>query len=157
MEERRKKKERNAIEEHHFNRLVRLLERLRNGIELLYYLLDHYHGDAFVVALISAREIDLVDHIQMQKRKTDILYEIDASENLYALLCQGTGVDGGYYFIQRLVQTLQERGGKSIYCSELEISSSRYPIFEIVSRLDKMYQRAREHNADGEISFYALD
>ncbi len=158
MEEKRKH-QKPGIAENDFDRLVALTDKLRSGIDLLYYLLDNRKTDAFVAALISAESVDLEGLIRNQKRKTDILYkvyEVDASENLYALLCQGTGVDGGYYFIQRLIKMIREEGGDHIYCSELEINNSHHPIPEITLRLLDMYRRARDEDADGEVKYHAL-
>jgi len=155
----KRKQQKPGIAENDFDRLVSLTDKLRSGIDLLYYLLDNRKTDAFVAALISAESIDLEKQIRKQKRKTDILYkvyEVDASQNLYALLCQGTGVDGGYYFIQRLIEAIRERGGKDVYCSELEINNSRHSISEITLRLLDMYRRARNEKADGEIKYHAL-
>ncbi len=143
-----------GIKESDFKKLIKLLDKLQYGIGVLYYLMDHNKKGAFTIALISANNIKLKKHISNNKRSTDILIKID--KNFYALLCQDTEVDGGYYFMQRLVKTIQEAGGKDIYCAEIEIKNTDHKIQEIIFRLLNMYQRTKAKKADGEISFYAL-
>jgi recombinational DNA repair protein RecR len=111
---------------------------------------------SFVVALISAENIQLKEHIIQQKRETDILFEVDKRQNQYAILCQYTEVDGGYYFIKRLVETIQNQGGREVYCSELYVQNTRHPVEEIVFRLLNMYSRVKTDKADGKISFHSL-
>ena len=156
MEENRKRKKQTGISEGAFKRLTALLDKLKHSIEVLYYLMDNGRENSFVVALISADGIDLKAHVQEQKRNTDLLFEIDKDKNLYAVLCQGTEVDGGYYFVKRLVDTIHKRGGSNIYCSEIDVQNTRHSIQEIVFRLLNMYSRAKADKQDGKISFHSL-
>ena len=152
----RKRKSDQGVKEADIKKLIHLLDHIERGIDLLYYLLDNKRQDAFVIALLSAGRIDLHTHIRHEKRDTDVLFEIDPSKNLYAILCQGTEVDGGYYFMQRLVKTIKEAGGTEVYCSEIEVTNTHHPIQEIAFRLLNMYQRVKAKKADGEISFHTL-
>jgi len=152
----RQRKSDQGLNEKDIKRLIHLLDTLERGIELLYYLLDNNRQKAFVVSLLSADSIDLEAKIRYVKRDTDVLFCVDSSENLYALLSQGTEVDGGYYFMKRIVDTVKEEGATNIYCSEIEISNTHHPIQEIIFRLLNMYQRAKAKKADGEISFHTL-
>lgn len=144
-----------GIKETDFKKLIKMLDKLQHGVGVLYYLMDHNKKGTFTIALISASDIKLKKHISKSKRDTDILIKID--KKLYALLCQDTEVDGGYYFVQRLVKTIKEAGGKDIYCAEIEIKNTKHQIQEIIFRLLNMYQRAKANKADGEIRFYALN
>jgi len=152
----KRKNEEHGIEEVGFKRLIKLLGAIEHGVNLMHYLIENNREKAYVLALISAEKVDLPAAIQQQKRKTDILLEVDAEKNLYALLCQGTQVDGGYYFIRRLVDALQETGASNIYCSELEITDARHPVQELAFRLLNMYQHNKKHQLDGEINFRSL-
>jgi len=156
MEEQRKKKQQYGISEKAFKQLTALLEKLGHSMEVLYYLMENNREKSFVAALISADDIDLETLITRQKRATDILFEINKEKNLYALLCQGTEVDGGYYFVKRLIETIQKEGGKNVYCSEIDVQNTAHPIQEIVFRLLNMYNRVKTEKADGKISFYSL-
>jgi ASC-1-like (ASCH) protein len=156
MEEKRQKHARNGIREVAFKKVIRLLDELERGINILYYLMENGKEKSFVVALISAEDIELKEHIIQQKRDTDLLFEIEKEQNQYALLCQDTELDGGYYFIKRLVKTIQEKGGRDIYCSELNIQSTEHSIEEIVFRLLNMYSRVKAEKADGKINFHSL-
>jgi recombinational DNA repair protein RecR len=157
MEEHQKRKQQYGITEGSFKRLTTLLDKLEHSIEVLYYLMENGREKSFVSALISADNIDLDALIAEQKRDTDILFEIDKEKNLYALLCQGTEVDGGYYFVKRLIDTIQKRGGENVYCSEIDVQNTNHPIQEIVFRLLNMYSRTKAEKADGKVSFHSLN
>ncbi len=152
----KRKNEEHGIKEVSFKRLVKLLTAIEHGVNLMHYLIEHNREEAYVLALISAEGINLPAEIRKQKRDTDILFEVDAKQNLYTILCQGTQVDGGYYFIQRLITKLQEAGADNIYCSELEVSNTQHPVQELAFRLLNMYQRNKENRLDGEINFRSL-
>ena len=152
----KRQKEEHGIKEVSFKKLVKLLTAIEHGVNLMHYLIEHNREEAYVIALISAEKIDLPIEIRAQKRDTDILFEVDVEKNLYAILCQGTQVDGGYYFIQRLVTKLQEAGAENIYCSELEVSNTQHPVQELAFRLLNMYQHNQKHRLDGEINFRSL-
>jgi len=151
-----RRSEEHGIKEVNFKKLVKLLTAIEHGVDLMHYLIEHNREEAYVLALISAEEINLPEVIRAQKRNTDILFEVDAEKNLYAILCQGTQVDGGYYFIRRLVDKLQEAGANNIYCSELEITDTKHPVQELAFRLLNMYQHNKKHQLNGEINFRSL-
>jgi phosphatidylserine/phosphatidylglycerophosphate/cardiolipin synthase-like enzyme len=156
MKNQRPKTAHQGIPEKDFKRLVTLSDKLRHAIHILYYLMDNNRERSFVAALLSAENIDMVAKITHEKRETDILFEIDPEKNLYALLCQGTEVDGGYYFIRRLVERIQEDGGTDVYCGEISVRNTRHPTDEILFRLLNLYTHAKSEKADGEIKFHAL-
>jgi hypothetical protein len=156
MKEKRAKTKRYGIRERDFKRLILLSDKLKHAIDILYYLMDNNREHSFVAALLSAENIDMQSKIQYEKRQTDLLFEIDKEKNLYALLCQGTEVDGGYYFIQRLVDRIQQGGGTHVYCGEISVENTRHPIDELLIRLLNLYTHAKAEKADGEIKFHAL-
>jgi hypothetical protein len=155
-ESNKRQNEKSGIKEKDFKRLIRLLDKLQHGVEILYYLINSGRGGTFTVSLISASNIKLKKHISQKKRSTDILIKIEKKSGLYALICQDTEVDGGYYFMQRLVKTIHEQGGTDIYCAEVGIKNTDHKIQEIIFRLLNMYQRTVAQKEDGEISYYAL-
>ncbi len=146
----------NAIKERDFKKLINLVDKLHHGIGLLYYLMDSGKKETFTVSLISASDIKLGKHIRSKKRDTDTLIKIDKKNNLYAIICQDTEVDGGYYFMQRLVKTIKEEGGSDVFCAEVAVRNTQHKIQEIIFRLLNMYQRTKALKEDGEISYYAL-
>jgi len=155
MPEKRKHHD-HGISEVNFQKLVKLVSAIGHGVDLMHYLIEHGREKAYVIALISAKGVDLKHMIKLQKRSTDILFDVDPEKNLYAILCQGTRVDGGYYFIQRLVRKLQEHDASEIYCSELEISNTQHPVQELAFRLLNMYQHYKREKRNGEINFHSL-
>jgi len=155
-EDHKRKREDCGISEKDMKELISLIEKLGDGIELLYYLIENKRIHSFVAILLSAEGIELEDHIRSQKRSTDLLFEIDKEKDMYALLCQETEVDGGYYFTNRLAKTIKKKGGSNIYISEIEIKNTKHKLHEIIFRLLNMYRRAKANKSDGEISYYSL-
>jgi hypothetical protein len=148
--------DKNGIKEKDFKKLILLLDKLQHGIGVLYYLMDNGKKGTFTISLISASDIELKKHISDIKRDTDTLIKIDKSSNLYAIISQETEVDGGYYFMQRLINLIKEKNGTDIYCAEIAIKNTEHRAQEIIFRLLNMYQRAKAKKEDGEISYYAL-
>lgn len=131
-------------------------EKLEKPIELLYYLMQREQEKPFVLILISAEDIELDKMLQSQKRDTDLLFEVNKENNLFALLCQETRVDGGYRFAERILRTLLSNNAHSIYCTEIEVRSTRYDIKEVIFKAIESYIRINKDGKDGKISFRSL-
>lgn len=133
-----------------------MIDKLRTTIDILYYFLEHKKDQTFVIVLISAKEIDLYDLLKNEKRETDMLFKINKEENLHAVLCQKTKVEGGYRFAERLLRKILLSGGHSIYTVALEVRTTKYAIKEVILRLTDAYFQARSENKEGEIVFRSL-
>ena len=133
-----------------------VIEKLEKPIELLYYLMEREQEKPFVLILISAEEVDLGKMLQLEKRDTDLLFEVDKEKNLFALLCQETKVDGGYRFAERILRTLLLDQAHSIYCTEIEVRSTKYDIKEVIFKAIENYISINKEGKDGEISFRSL-
>ncbi len=105
-----------------------MIDKLRTSIDILYYFLEHKKDQTFVIVLISAKEIDLYDLLKNEKRETDMLFKINKEENLHAVLCQKTKVEGGYRFAERVLRKILLSGGHSIYTVALEVRTTKYAI-----------------------------
>jgi len=79
---------------------VKMLDKLQTTIDIIYYLMEHENEEAFVLMLLTAKDVDLNTLLEKEKRQTDILFEIDKEESLYVMLCQEKKVDGGYRISQ---------------------------------------------------------
>jgi len=134
---------------------LRIIEKLERPLDLLYYLMDHDDQNV-VLILISSDYANMKDILVTQKRDTDLLFEIDSMKGLYAILCQGTKVDGGYMFGQRLKESIMKEDGKKLFSAELELRTTKYKIKDVLMRLTEMYLSALENNKDGEIVFKTL-
>ncbi len=134
-----------------------MIEKMNTTIDLLYYLINRGEERSFVIMLISADKVDLETIINDQKRDTDILFNIEESRSLYAMICQDTKVDGAYMFAQRLVGRVKEAGASSIYCTELEIRSTKYDIKYIVFRAIESYVESIQNKKDSEIVFRTIN
>jgi len=133
-----------------------VMEQMEKPIELMYYLMEREHEKPFVIILISAKEIDLAYLLKKEKRDTDLLFDIDAEKNLFALICQETRVDGGYRFAERLLRSITLENAHTIYCTEMEVRSTKYAIKEVVFKSIESYITACKEKKESEIVFRSL-
>ncbi len=156
IDERRRRKKNLRFSESDIKLALTVLERLEKPLELLYYLMKREHERPFVIMLLSARKVELEKLIELEKRDTDLLFEIDKDHALYALICQETKIDGGYRFAERFHRTLESENAENIYSVEIEVGSTRYEIKEVVFKLIETYMKAISEEQEGEIIFHSL-
>ena len=135
---------------------LKVMEQLEKPLEIMYYLMERDYENPFVMILISADDDDIENTLGNQKRNTDLLFKIDDERNLLALICQETKVDGGYRFAERLVRTLVLNKAETIYCTEIEIRSTKYEIKEIIFKAIESYITAIKEEKMGEIIFRSM-
>ena len=137
--------------------MATMLDKLSSTIDIMFFLMERKEESNFVAMLVSAKNIDLKALIEKEKRDTDIMFEIDAGEPLYAIICQDTKIDGGYHFAERLVRKMVANGGEKVYCANLEVRTTSHKIKYIIYRLMESFIQAKEANKDGEIVFKTLN
>jgi len=135
---------------------LNVIDKMERPIELMYYLMERENEKPFVIIMISADNIDLTAVLTEQKRDTDLLFEVDKDRNLFSLICQETRVDGAYRFAERLLRTLVSNNASNVYCTEVEIRSTRYGIREVLFKSIESYIVAQKEKKHGEIIFRSL-
>lgn len=135
---------------------VKMLNTLETTIDIMYYLMDIEREQAFVLMLLTAKDIDLNELLSKEKRETDILYEIDKEESIYVMLCQDTKVDGGYRFAERVLRHVQFDKGTDVYCTELEVRVRHYSPKQVVLKLLETFVKSKQTNKSNEIVFRSL-
>ena len=136
---------------------VKMLDQLQTTIDIIYYLMEHENEQAFVLMLLTAKDVDLNTLLENEKRETDILFEIDKEESLYVMLCQDTKVDGGYRFAERVIRNIQLDKGNEIYCTELEVRATHYSPKQVVLKLLETFVKSKLLNKSNEIVFRSLN
>ena len=142
---------------HNITMMATMLEKLSSTLDIMFFLMERKEENSFVIMLVSARNIDLKDLLEKEKRDTDIIFEIDTEEPLYAIICQDTKIDGGYHFAERLVRKATTSGGENLYCTELEIRNTSHKIKYIIYRLMELFIQTKEAKKYGEIVFKTLN
>ncbi|MBD3789894.1 MAG: hypothetical protein IE885_05965 [Campylobacterales bacterium] len=135
---------------------TKIIEEIEKPVEILYYLLERQSERAFVIMLISSEDIDLLQLLKKEKRDTDLLYEIDKENDLYAMVCQETQVDGGFHFAERLMRNIILGNGRNIYCAELEIRTTKYSVRNVIIKLIDTYFEAYAKDKKDEIIFRSI-
>jgi len=133
-----------------------MVEELAVPLDLMFYLIDHSSENTFVLMLLTAEDVKVKTLLESEKRNTDIIYDIFPEENVYAMICQETKVDGGYRFAERIIRKLKEANGKDIYCSEIEVNNSKYTPKDVIFRVLDGFVKAREKRTSGEIIFKTI-
>lgn len=136
---------------------AKILEKLSGTMDIVYYLMNRGEGRSFVLMLVSAKNIDMGTLLENEKRDTDILFEIDKEDSLYALICQDTKIDGGYYFAERLVHHMQLDNATDIYCTDIEIRTTNHEIKFVILKLIETYMKSKEEGRSNEIVFKSLN
>lgn len=95
-------------------------------------------------------------HEAKEKRDTDILFEIDEEASLYAIVCQNTKIDGGYYFADRVLRSMILDKGEDIYCTELEVRTTVHNIKYVILKLIETFIKSKQDKKQGEIVFKTL-
>ena len=135
---------------------AKLLEKLSTTVEIIYYLMNRREERSFVVMLVTAENLDLEKILVEQKRNTDILFEINKDESIYAIICQDTKIDGGYHFGERVMRHMKIKEAEDPYCIELEVRTTTHDIKYIIFKLMEEFIKAREEKRSGEIVFKTL-
>jgi KaiC/GvpD/RAD55 family RecA-like ATPase len=135
---------------------AKLLDKLTTTVEIIYYLMNRREERSFVVMLVTAENIAVQNILVEQKRDTDILFEIDKEESIYAIICQDTKIDGGYHFGERVMRHMKLNEAKMPYCVELEVRTTTHDIKYIIFKLMEEFIKARDEKRSGEIIFKTL-
>jgi len=136
---------------------VALMEKLKNAIEIVYYLMEHKDEDTFVLLLVTAQKVELDILLEAEKRDSDILFEIDKEKSIYAMLCQDTKVDGGYRFAERIISNIVSKDGTGIYCAELEVRTTAYQVRDVMLKLVETFINSQQEEKCGEIIYKSLN
>lgn len=136
---------------------LKIVKDLEQVVELMYHMMEHEGSDAFVLMLITAKDIELKLLLDNQKRKTDMLFEIDKDKALYAMLCQDTQVDGGYHFGERLIKSITSIKGNTIYCSALEVRSTKMTPKSVFFKLIEMLIKSKQEKKIDEVVYKSIN
>lgn len=136
---------------------AKMIDAMTTTIDIVYYLMNRGEERSFVLMLVTAKEVDVEAILKVQKRNTDILFEIDKEHGIYAVICQDTKIDGGYHFAERVMRNLKKNDAVEPYCVELEVRTTSHDIKYIVFKLIEEFIRANEEKQSGEIVFKTLN
>ena len=77
------------------------------------------------------------------KRQTDILFELDKTNNVYVIICQSTDTEGGTQFAEILMSNIRLHSDSDIYCvvseSKTTTCSTQEVIFKMVEKYITIY------------------
>lgn len=136
---------------------VDIIAKLEKTIDVVYYLMEHQGVESFVLMLITAEDVEMNEVLEYEKRDTDILFEIDNDESTYVVLCQDTKVDGGYHFAQRIMKNILSKEGKNVYCTELEVRSTRNQVKTVIFKLLETFIKSKVNNESNQIIYKSLN
>ncbi|PHS30892.1 MAG: hypothetical protein COA92_09035 [Sulfurovum sp.] len=134
-----------------------MMDKLRTTVEFLYYLMDYRGKVSFTMITLSADNIKLKMWLQKWKRQTDVLIEVDPVKNVYVLICQSTDLDGGKKFAEILISNIGMNGGKSTYCVETELTSTKHTIQEMIFKMVEKYISIKQEQRSNQVFLTQLD
>ena len=124
---------------------INLYKKSEIAVDILYHLLKSRKLKAFTAIMLRSDYPDFGAFLRKHKRKTDFLFSIDEEQNVYAILCQETKVDGGVYFMRRLERemlALDENAMMQV--SVVAVESSKYSIRDLLFIVLDNYIKALE-------------
>jgi len=136
---------------------VKMMEELEKTIEVVYHLMEHEGVEAFVMIMMTAENIDMFKLLEDEKRDTDILFEIDKEEQIYVMLCQDTKVDGGYHFAERVIRNILAQKGENVYCSEVEVRSTRNQVKNVIFKLLEIFMKTKLDKKTNQIVYKSMN
>ena len=101
-------------------------------MELLYHLMKTQRLHSFSAILVYSQAEGFGAFLRKHKRRTDLLYELEGCDGVYALFCQETQVDGGYYFIRRLMELMDPKSVEELRVGIVGVESTRYPLKDLI-------------------------
>ena len=122
-------------------------------LDLLYHLMRSHRLNSFSAILLHSDRVNFGEFLNKHKRKTDLLYELDGQENIYALFCQETQVDGGFYFIKRLQTLMENEGADDITAAIVGVESTVYPVKDLMFIILDTFIRARSKEEPESVIF----
>jgi len=138
------------------NIAVNMIKQIKDALDLMFYLRERSQDHSFVLMLITANNMDLKKLLEYEKRDTDIVYDIDDEECICAVICQETKVDGGYRFAERIIRNILLDKGTNVYCSEIEVRTSKYSAKDVIFSVVDGFVKARQKDCSGEIVFKSI-
>ncbi len=133
-----------------------MIKELGDALDLMFYLMNRSAENNFVLMLITAENVDLKKILEKEKRNTDIIYNINKEECVYAIICQETKVDGGYRFAERIIRNICLDEGEDVYCSEIEVRTTKFSAKDIIFRVVDGFVKARQEEKSGDIVFKSV-
>jgi len=101
-------------------------------VRLLYHLMKGKRLHSFSAIMLRSPMEGFGEFLRTHKRKTDLLYEVAPEEGVYALFCQETQVDGGYYFMQRLMGLMEQENNPDFHAAIVGVESTIYPVQDLI-------------------------
>jgi len=132
---------------------IRLYQEGELPLEFLYRLMSSRRLRSFSVILIHSPIEGFGDYLKRQKRKTDLLFELDKEHEAYVFFCQETKVEGGYLFLKRLLREGKENYPE-IYASIVGVENTRYPIRDLTFIVMDGFVKAIDAETDEERVYY---
>jgi hypothetical protein len=133
-----------------------MVKQIEDSLDLMFYFMERSRDNSFVLMLMTAENVDLKPLLEAEKRNTDIVYDINSEENVCAMICQETKVEGGYRFAERIIRNLVLDKGEDIYCSEIEVRTTKYSAKDVIFSVLDGFVRARQEKKSGEIIFKSV-
>jgi len=130
-----------------------MMDALGTTMEFFHYLINHRGKSSITMILLSADNLKLDNLLPKWKRQTDILFELDKTNNVYVIICQSTDRDDGKQFAEILMSNIHMHGGNDTYCVVSEAETMTYPIQEVIFKMLEKYMIIKEEQKANKVFF----
>ena len=134
-----------------------MMDELGTTMEFFHYLMNNKGKSSLTMILLSADNIKLDKLLPKWKRKTDILFELDKTHNVYVIICQSTDNEGGKQFAEILMSNIRLHSDGDIYCVVSESKTTTCSTQEVIFKMVEKYINIKEAQKANEVFFTNLE
>lgn len=134
-----------------------MMAELKTTMEFFHYLMNHRGESSLTMILLSADDLKLDNLLPKWKRQSDVLFELDKTNNVYVIICQSTDSDGGRQFAEILISNIRMHSNSNIYCVVSEPKAMKSSIQDVIFDMVEKYILIKEEQQANKVFFTSVD
>ena len=133
-----------------------MMDELKTTMEFFHYLMNHRGESSLTMILLSSDDVKLDHLLPKWKRQSDVLFELDKTNNVYVIICQSTDSDGGKQFAEILMSNIRLHGDSDTYCIVSEPRTIKHSIREVIFEMVEKYITIKEEQKANQVFFTSV-
>lgn len=125
--------------ENAMNIAVKLYDKSDKFLSLFNKILQKGDIKSYSIILTVSKYEEFKDFLANNKRRSDLLLEIDKEQNIYALICPDTELEGSFYFYKRISEKLYKISEYNMFASVLSLDCIVSDKWELIYNVTKPF------------------
>jgi hypothetical protein len=135
---------------------IKIHKAVKAPVKLFNELLKKERINNYSIILTESEFPDYGNFLKKQKRRSDMLVDIDPEKRLYGFICPETEANGGYYFFKRLSDELYRKEEYEIKATVLSVARVEDDIWNSVIEVIDAYIELKFNDKPQDIVLKAL-